>query len=96
MVDCDEKIDDLVDSVHRIETGLKVLETRVDSIDKTLQHRAEALTNIYMFMQNTESRLIKIETNREGEAAVRSWFAPYIIAVFSSVVSFAILHFWGK
>jgi hypothetical protein len=95
MVDSD-KLDEMVNSIHRIETSLKVLETRMDSVDKTLASRAEALANIYTFMQKTSARLIKIETNKEDEAIVRSWFAPYVIAVFSSVVSYLVLHFWGK
>ena len=90
-----DKIDEMADSIHHIETSLKVLEMRMDSVDKTLCSRAEALANIYNFMQDTTTRLVKIETANKEVASMRSWFAPYLVAIFCSFVSYMVLHFWG-
>ncbi len=96
MVISDEKFDDLMESVHHMMIDLGVLKTRVDHIDLTLQDRAGALCNIYNYMQKTDERLLKLETNKEDEAIMRSWFAPYALAVFSSVVSYLVFHFVGR
>ena len=96
MVTSDEKIDDLVESVHHMMIDLEVLRTRVDHMSGTLDDRAKALCNIYDYMQKTDARLLKLETNREDEAVMKSWFAPYILAVFSSVISYLVFHFVGR
>ncbi len=96
MVASDEKLDLLVETMHKIDKDLEILKVRTDSIDKTLQTRATALRNIYDFMHNTDQRLLKIETMREDNAVVKSHFAPYILAVFSSIVSYIVYHWVGS
>ena len=95
MVSNDEKLDILVEDIQKIVIDMEVLKTRVDSIDVSMQKRADAMCNIYDYMQKTDERLIKLETNHQDEALMRSWFAPYILAVFSSIASYLVFHFIG-
>jgi hypothetical protein len=96
MATSEEKLDNLVEGMTEGLIDLAVLTERVNSIDNTLQTRAEALRNIYDFMQKTDSRLIKLEACAENEAKVKSWFAPYVLAVFSSMVGYLVFHFLGR
>ena len=96
MVTSEEKLDNLVEGMSEVLIDLAVVKQRVDSMDGTLQTRAEALKNIYDFMQKTDTRLVKLETCMEQEARVKSWFAPYVLAVFSSLVGYLVFHFMGR